>query len=335
MNDNKKRGRKKKEIVEEQEDISDPKKRGRKPKGGKIIQNSNITTEVVNVPVNIILHLRCSIKDLDSGYHVSDPLSYNPSVPPEIMSYDESNHGNFSFYSADKQSQQLDTQTKLAYSDTICKKCSQTIVEDSTEDPEPEDISLKDIHQKLKKLRTQFYKNTINDKKSACFWCTYDFDNEPCYIPKYETDDSVAGYGCFCRPECAVGFLMNETINDSTKFERYQLLNHIYSKVYGFKKNIKPAPSPFYLLEKFYGSLTIQEYRKLLKTEHMLLVLDKPMTRILPELHEDNDEFILNIYGGVKTAQGSSSGQYKVKRQSEKEKGPTKNSIIKDKFGVV
>lgn len=66
----------------------------------------------------------------------------------------------------------------------------------------------------------------------------------------------------------------------------------------------------------------------------MLLVLDKPMTRILPELHEDNDEFILNIYGGVKTAQGSSSGQYKVKRQSEKEKGPTKNSIIKDKFGV-
>ena len=146
-------------------------------------------------------------------------------------------------------------------------------------------------------------------------------------------DDTVCGYGCFCRPECAVGYLMRESINDSTKFERYQLLNHIYSKVYDFKKNIKPAPSPYYLLDKFYGSLSIQEYRKLLKTEHMLLVLDKPLTRILPELHDDNDDFILNIYGGVKTNQANSG--YKVKRQSEKTQGPTKNSIIKDKFGMV
>jgi hypothetical protein len=127
---------------------------------------------------------------------------------------------------------------------------------------------------------------------------------------------------------------MNEQINDSTKFERYQILNQIYSKVYGFKKNIKPAPKPFYLLDKFYGSLSIQEYRKLLKTEHMLLVIDKPLTRILPELHDDNDEFILNIYGGVKTNQGTSSGQYKVKRQSEKSNSATKTSIMKEKFGI-
>jgi hypothetical protein len=218
----------------------------------------------------------------------------------------------------------------------LCKKCNQCVEETAAVDVNEEDntCSLKDIHQKLKKLRTQFYKNTLNDKKSACFWCTYEFDNEPCYIPKYEMDESVCGYGCFCRPECAVGFLMNESINDSTKFERYQLLNQIYSKVYGFKKNIKPAPSPYYLLDKFYGSLSIQEYRKLLKTEHMLLVLDKPLTRILPELHDDNDEFILNIYGGVKTNQGTTSGQYKVKRQSEKSQGPTKTSIMKEKFGI-
>jgi hypothetical protein len=208
-------------------------------------------------------------------------------------------------------------------------------VDETVSKEEEEDaVSLKDVHQKLKRLRVQFYKNTLNDKKSACFWCTCDFDNEPCYIPKYEMDETVCGYGCFCRPECAVGYLMNESINDSTKFERYQLLNQIYSKVYGFKKNIKPAPSPYYLLDKFYGSLSIQEYRKLLKTEHMLLVLDKPLTRILPELHDDNDEFILNIYGGIKSNAGTNGGQYKVKRQSEKTQGPTKNSIIKDKFNM-
>jgi len=123
-------------------------------------------------------------------------------------------------------------------------------------------------------------------------------------------------------------------VDDSTKFERYHLLNQIYGKVYGFKKNIKPAPDPHYLLDKFYGNMTIQEYRKLLKTEYLLQVLEKPMTRILPEVHEDNDDFLLNVYGGVKQQIKNTGGVYKVKRQSEKQKGPTKNSIVRTNFGL-
>jgi hypothetical protein len=127
---------------------------------------------------------------------------------------------------------------------------------------------------------------------------------------------------------------MKENIDDSTKFERYHLLNQIYSKVYHFKKNIKPAPNPYFLLDKFYGNMTIQEYRKLLKTEHMLLVIDKPLTRILPELHEDTDDFIMGVYGGSKGSATQAGGVYKVKRQSEKQQGPTKSSIMRDKFGL-
>ena len=97
-------------------------------------------------------------------------------------------------------------------------------------------------------------------------------------------------YGCFCSPECAVSYLMNENIDTSIKFERYHLLNHIYGKIYNYKKSIKPAPSPHYMLEKFYGNLTIQEYRKLLQNERLILVVEKPLTRVLPELHEDNNE---------------------------------------------
>jgi len=63
-----------------------------------------------------------------------------------------------------------------------------------------------------------------------------------------------------------------------------------------------------------------------------MLVIDKPMTRILPELHEDTDDFILNIYGNK--APVNTSGIYKVKRQSEKVAGPSKNSIMRDKFGL-
>ena len=48
------------------------------------------------------------------------------------------------------------------------------------------------------------------------------------------------------------------------------------------------------MLDKYYGNLSIQEYRSLLKTERLFLIVDKPLTRILPEFHEDNDDYILN-----------------------------------------
>jgi hypothetical protein len=332
---NKKRGRKKKEennamTIEEPEKKEDTvlKKRGRKPKGGKITHKNVLEPPVEDTQINVILHLKCSLKDVDRVEDLKDPMDYDPAVPPEIMSYNE-NRQDFSYL--------VEECNKLAYTDTISKKemsaedGTETGVDDDDVDTDPK-LNIKDINAKLKKLRIQFYKNTLNDKKSACFWCTYEFDNEPCYIPKHDTDDMTCGYGCFCRPECAVGYLMKENINDSMKFERYQMLNQIYSKIYGFKKNIKPAPNPYYLLEKFFGSLTIQEYRKLLKTEHMLLVLDRPMTRILPELHDDNDEFILNIYGSMNVNKATSG--YKVKRQSEKTSGPSKSAIMKDKFNL-
>ena len=85
--------------------------------------------------------------------------------------------------------------------------------------------------------------------------------------------------------------MQKENIDSSSKFERYHFLNHLYSKIYDYKKNIKPAPNPFYTLNKYYGNLTIQEYRQLFKSERVLLIIEKPLSRILPELHEDNNEF--------------------------------------------
>lgn len=314
------------------------KKRGRKPRGGKLIlrntENSNIQANVSN----IILHLKCSMTDL-TDYNttlsrmMTDPLEYNPEVPPEVLTYNDKQ----GFTSFDESA----TTAPSSYTQ-LCKCCMTNMVDPSTKthsefsaiESEIDTTNVKDINQKLKTLKIQLYKNSIpNDKKAACFWCTYDFDNTACLIPKYEMDDTIYGYGSFCRPECAVAYLMKENIDDSTKFERYQLLNQIYSKVYGCKKNIKPAPNPYYLLEKYYGNLTIQEYRKLLKTEHLMLVIDKPLTRILPELHEDNEDMIMNIYGINKSTEAV-SGVYKVKRQSEKQQGPSKASIIRNKFGL-
>jgi hypothetical protein len=379
----KKRGRRKKEIVaesnnniqliiEESNDgstTSEPaapviKKRGRKPKGGKLILKQPEQNMYTNQVSNIILHLKCSLSDLNEynanlNKLVTNPMNYNPAIPPDILTYnDEVDNQLFFVYDKNKNIEvnnaPTDSQHSINYAyiesnhkstanplnqPYICQSCNsttkpdQTINNDETSDND-DNVNMKDVNYKLKKLKISLYKNAIQDKKSACFWCTYEFDNPPCYIPKYEMDSTVHGYGSFCRPECAVAYLMKENIDDSAKFERYHLLNQIYSKVYNFKKNIKPAPNPYYLLDKFYGNLSIQEYRKLLKTEHMLLVIDKPLTRILPELHEDNEDIVLNVYGGNKNSNGNTTGIYKVKRQSEKQVGPTKNSIMRNKFGL-
>ena len=360
----KKRGRKKKvaDIIEPSNDATSiednaapltnefvAKKRGRKPKGGKLILKQNDIVDNTTQITNIILHLKCSMQDLNQhntaiNQLVTDPLTYNPTVPPNIMTYNSNETPVFSNFVNENGPPILSERIDYAYSDfsggknnepPICQSCSSRIDNgDANESNEDDNVNIKDINSKLKKIKLQLYKNTNIDKKSACFWCTYEFDNQTCYIPKYEIDNQLYGYGSFCRPECAVAYLMKEIIDDSTKFERYHLLNQIYSKVYDYKKNIKPAPNPYFLLSKFYGNLSIQEYRKLLKTEHMLLVVEKPMTRILPELHEDNEDFIMNIYG-TKNIQSNQTGFYKVKRQSEKQKGPSKSSIMKENFGLV
>ena len=310
-----KRGRKKAVVNTDEQPV--PKKRGRKPRGGTLIVRNDSIKESMQIITNVILNLKCSLKDLEVPQTMTDKLYYDPSVPPTIQSY-ENNAIEYSIY--DKKAK-LDENTtdKIDY-------CNN----------DNDDTNIKEINRKLKELKISYYKQDVV-KKSACFWCTCEFDNPTCYIPKSVNEDKIVGYGSFCRPECAVSYLFKEELDDALKFERYHLLNSIYGSVYNYKKNIKPAPDPHYLLDKFYGTLSIQEYRKLLSTEHMLLILDKPMTRTMPELHENIDHFINDIYGTHNESSSSQtllSSKYKVKRESEKKKGPSKKTLIAEHFGL-
>jgi|SaaInlV_150m_DNA_3_1039698.scaffolds.fasta_scaffold02688_4 hypothetical protein len=340
----KKRGRKKKEDtnpVVEQDKI--PKKRGRKPKGGKLIINPIHNNNDGMSISNIILHLKCSLADLNgtdhnNSYIIHDPAEYLPNPPPNIVAYSSNDNQPFSLFGTNN-----DNLQDIAYNITgnnntdivelTCSKCKSLISDDDEPVTVHDDSNMKDINMKLKQIKLQLYQNSNPEKKSACFWCTYEYDNQPCYIPKHEYNGELSGYGSFCRPECAVAYLLKENIDDSIKFERYHFLNKVYSQIYNFKKNIKPAPDPHYLLDKFYGNLNIQEYRKLMKSEHMLLVIEKPMTRILPELHENTDDMENTGIHGSKGVLSKQSGVYKVKRQSEKQKGPSKTEIMKENFG--
>ena len=274
----------KKSVNESNDKI--PKKRGRKPKGGKIITKIESHENIVVPEPNIILHLKCNMNDIDvtnvSKEHM-EPYNFN---------------------------------NELHYQEINGKK-------HNTHDSSIEPDENKKIWNKLTELAINLHTNNITDKRSACFWCTCDFDNPPIYIPKFEINKTYQCYGCFCSPECAVSYLFNEHIDIATRIERYSLLNYLYCKIYNYDKNIKPAPNPHYLLDKFNGNLSIQEYRKLLKNERLLLIVDKPLARILPELHEDNDDFLLS-------KKSIPSSKYTLRKKDK----ITKNDILTNKFNI-
>lgn len=323
----KKRGRKSKKELEllkklEQENnaklnVKVPKKRGRKPKGGKIIETiSNQDNDIHQMKENIILHLKCTSADIKKNEEFITSLVYEPSVV-NIHPYDKENNDLFFINNENNEtlypSNSIKNESTIitnAVNDDKHHKCSG--------DCNNNNIDEELIWSKLKELNYKLYNNKIVDKNSACFWCTCEFSNPPIYIPKTYVNGTYEVYGSFCIPECAVGFLFRENIDSTTRWERYAMMNSIYSSIFKYKKNIKPAPEPYYLLDKFYGSLNSAEYRALMRKDKLLMVVDKPLTRVLPELYEENNEF--NINNNSK----SSSSKYKLSRTKKK---VTKNEV--------
>ena len=321
----KKRGRRKKVVDDThvQVDLSKEKvkKRVSKLQPVKIIETMSQNQVEIKKKANVILHLKCSLKDVEHYLNKQNMhlyCTYNPDVPNEIKPFEEDN--NYKSYDSALVNETQNT--------TFIKQHDiNTNVSKSSNNTNGQNIEIKE---KIKELKIEIYKGISSERKSDCFWCTYPYDNNTCYILQYSTQGNFVGHGSFCSPECSVAHLFHcMPWDDSTKMESYQLINYYYGESDGYTQNIKPACDPHYFLEKFYGNMNIHEFRALSKSKHMLLCIDKPVTRILPELHEDNDKINLNSTPSVQ-----SKGNYKVKKQSEKGAAPCRNSILRDNFGV-
>ena len=332
----KKRGRKPKALKEQELKAgivyepkpinSVPKKRGRKPKGGKIIEMKNKTSNNdAYIVENVILHLDCSLDNLDKN--TDDQL--------EHFHINNTKKGLLNFKNYD------DTNEEIMVDNKNKNKNNNNNLINENDNDNDNDIGLKSadydvttssnkqIWKNIKILQKQFHINeNFNTRKSACFFCTCDFSNPPIHIPQNYVNNVYQVYGNFCSPECSVAYLMNEHIDSSQKFERYQLLNFLYGKVYNYTKSIKPAPNPYYLLDKYYGNLTIQEYRKCFDNERLLFVIDKPLTKIMPEIiDEGNDLMSIN-----NMSINSNSSLYQIKRKTNATT-VSKSDILNSNFG--
>ena len=252
-------------------------KRGRKPRGGKIIDAPSEADQLDDTAPPIILHLRCRLSDLEG-----DACGARKSPQP----FQES------------QGFELVNNTPAE---------SQSLT----------------IDQKISNTAEALEMDTLNDQASACFWCTCPFGSRPVYIPCAKPSTGTKGYGCFCSPECAVAHLFaDKSIDKSTIYERYSLINNLYVSKSMATKPIKAAPDPHYLLDKFYGNLTIEEYRELSKSDRVVLIVKAPLTRSLPQVH---------VHSSTLSASSECDRKYRLSRS---ERPRSKTQRMQQAFGI-
>lgn len=254
--------------------IQKTKRRGRKPKGGKVIAENLESKQINTKKQAVIVHLNCTSSDITLLSINTNNIKYDPIIE-SVVSYTDVLDNNYEIISE-----------TIAY-DNNSKKPTKNASHINSFSVSSSSISL--IEEKLTNLNNNLETIDLCNVKSACFWCTYPFDNSPIHIPKCYKNNKLNVYGCFCSPECALAYLMSETLDESTKFERCHLLNHTYSQIFDYTENIKPALNPHYTLEKFLGNLKIEEYRNM-KNIRQFTFVDKPMTLITPEFTEDTQK---------------------------------------------
>ena len=106
-----------------------------------------------------------------------------------------------------------------------------------------------------------------------CFWCIHAFDNQPCIIPEREEKGTWRVYGNFCCPECAVSYLLNETMDPHVRWERMALLHRLYDPD-GISR-IFPSPARE-SLRVFGGPMTIESFRSTVRAKKVRVDIHMP-----------------------------------------------------------
>ena len=112
----------------------------------------------------------------------------------------------------------------------------------------------------------------------ACFWDCHSFRGTPFVIPTVIEEGIWRVYGNFCCPECAAAFLFNERLDLHVQWERFALLNRLYSMD---AEPIRLAPART-VLRLFGGAVDISDFRAIVADKRMRVdVMMPPMISII------------------------------------------------------
>lgn len=161
------------------------------------------------------------------------------------------------------------------------------------------DTNLNNSDLKIVNLLKDFEeKNKVNEWPSntsiCCYWCCHKFDNPPFGIPVNYINEKFDVFGCFCSLECAAAYNFKMHDNIDEMWERYNLLNLLYRRIF-LGKIIKAAPDRL-SLKIFGGYLDIEEFRFFFKTNKLINVNFPPMTSLTQQIEEINDYELNNDY---------------------------------------
>jgi hypothetical protein len=223
----------------------------------------------------LIVHLPIQSKDV----HMNDmPITYDPHPPSDALPYDI--NADNPFYENEEQLEQPPN-VVIELQETATQKPESKPAEPIIATTNEADV---DYYNLKANLLVQFkdssdVKTIPKTSDVACFWCCHTFANRPVVLPIRDTGDHLQVMGNFCSPECACAYLFDMRQDSHTRWEQLALLYRVYGEACGGK--IHPAPSRNGL-KLFGGSLTITEYRNLIRSHKVRVDVHlPPMVSIL------------------------------------------------------
>jgi len=238
-----------------------------------IVTPSGITGSFLAEQRPLIAHIPVTSAALN--FENTNLLKYDPSVPDVPRPYDRDGTG-MSYLEGMLEGQGVVSDTPPTNTTPQKHQAAETVCKLPSNYSEKLMVLFQDSNR---------YQRLPEKTDTACFWCCHGFHSHPVAIPSHILDEVWYMYGSFCSPECATSYLFKERIDNNTQWERFALLNSLYSDdaevPQGASTGIRPAP-PRETLRMFGGSMDISEYRALVHEKKLRVdVLTPPMVSII------------------------------------------------------
>jgi hypothetical protein len=127
--------------------------------------------------------------------------------------------------------------------------------------------------------------NICEKTNIACWWCTYNFDTQPLFMPDHYKNGFYYVFGNFCSFACMISY--NGDMDDYRKSVRSALIKQLYCEIFQCDEmNIK-ASGPREILEKFGGIMTINKFRDPMTVSSKVIKMSiPPMIPLISDYEE-------------------------------------------------